>query len=154
MRTKNKIQRIILSLEIYTFIYLVRQLWFEAFFLNFFTVAYIFFSLEIGWQILYKFYKIGTNIRQFSIGTPVIDLIVCPIGVNRQIRLLDSIVGGSFNVVQLNDGQIACIQFFTVLNSTLYLLVCLYECHTDKNVDHFIKISRLHSKKSHTNERC
>lgn len=49
--------------------------------------------------------------------------------------------------VQLKDGQIACIQFFAVLNSTLYLLVSLYEPHTDKNVDHIFKINPLYLKR-------
>lgn len=42
--------------------------------------------------------------------------------------------------VQLIDGQIACIQFFTVLNSKLYLLVDIYETDTVNSIDHFIKV--------------
>lgn len=49
--------------------------------------------------------------------------------------------------VRLNDGQIACIQFFTVLNSKLYLLVDIYEADTVNSIDHFIKIELKSLKK-------
>lgn len=95
-------------------------------------------TIRIGEVQRDLFAGVGLNI---SIGSLIIykNIIMKGIKYDSQISKEISTID---HFVRLNDGQIASIVFFTVLDSKLYALVDIFEPNTPTN-DHLIRIKSL-----------
>lgn len=100
-------------------------------------------TTKIGIAEKDAFARAGLNI---DVGTVIIykNIVMKGIKFSSQISKEISTIN---HFVRLTDGQIACIQFFTVLNSKVYLLIDIYEADTLNSIDHFIKIEFTNLKK-------